>query len=239
MRSKIIMDYLCAWRWGRIKAAAARNNGWFAVVYLLLFLPCMLLSFSSDIRLWLQYYACILPLLWNLSEAELLPLGLAKIQYLCPMTADERKKYLLSMYWLKVILPAVLFFILQVICAYLGWIHPAVILMGTFMCFLLSMVFQLNPRLPMEKGSRFYEFNICQSVIRVIGSVLFVCGSFYTGGGYDKGTQVIFLIVYGVFVLIQFLMTAKAMTYFSEILNALLHYEIVSTKLIRNGDSYD
>ena len=70
---------------------------------------------------YLKYIWGMLPMLLGLLLSKIFPNQLSKLMFLCPMTAKDRKKYLITAYFVRVGIPIAIFILIGIIC---GRIYP-------------------------------------------------------------------------------------------------------------------
>lgn len=153
MNRKIWRDYWKIWRFRQMKASWKERNFFtelWSMVYLLFVLPCFWLKAMQTAGP--IYYSYLIPALWGLFTARRIPFGLFKIAYLVPMSAADRKHYLIGMYWLKVAVPLAFSLIAMLSVTFFSLMDWYEFFFGIFMQLLLSMVMQLTAdRLPAEQ----------------------------------------------------------------------------------------
>lgn len=98
----VFLDY-----WGKKKErfqAIVNSENWM-FSYLLLILPTSFLfvkTEESSINLW-SYYSGIIPIVFCRLLAQMYPNYLDKVFYLCPFDKKDRKKYLNTAYWIRIL----------------------------------------------------------------------------------------------------------------------------------------
>ena len=229
MRGKILKDYLGIWRWENLKKAW-ENGAWWWDFYVAFLMPCIWMGIEWTKEYAARYYIVILPLLWERLEAVILPMGLSKIQYLCPMTEQERKAHILGIYWLKVLLPFAVFSAGQIVCIGLKLTNPICAAACMIIFLFLAVVWHINPMFSKEvKERRFAGFDIWQKVATISGAIILLIGYTFTEAVWE-GSILVPTIIYGIIVIWQALLTGKVMTYFVPIVETALYYENVTGK---------
>lgn len=97
---KIIQDYFTAFRWQKIKQTY-KNGNWWMFLYLLIVLPLIMQMHETKNSI-LAYMLIMIPFLFSMFAAPLHPMLLPKIMYLCPMSRDARKEYIIKSSLLRV-----------------------------------------------------------------------------------------------------------------------------------------
>lgn len=101
---RVVRDYMEAFRVSRIKEEY--GNNYFGMlymgIYMLLIVPMVVLTQRMSDKSLAEYYILACLLLFGVYSSQVHPVGMSKLQYLCPMSKQERKAYLLKSYWLKI-----------------------------------------------------------------------------------------------------------------------------------------
>lgn len=101
---RVVRDYMEAFRVSRIKEEY--GNNYFGMlymgIYMLLIVPMAVLTQRMSDKSLAEYYILACLLLFGVYSSQVHPVGMSKLQYLCPMSKQERKAYLLKSYWLKI-----------------------------------------------------------------------------------------------------------------------------------------
>ena len=100
----VVRDYMEAFRVSRIKEEYGNNYfGMFYMgIYMLLIVPMAVLIQKMSDKSLAEYYILACLLLFSMYSSQVHPIGMSKLQYLCPMSRQERRDYLLKSYWLKI-----------------------------------------------------------------------------------------------------------------------------------------
>lgn len=78
-----------------------KKNGWFFYVYILIGMP---LSFRVEFKYLILYEIEMLLLVFMLLISRMYPYRLGKNLYLCPLTGAERKSYMKTAYYVRILL---------------------------------------------------------------------------------------------------------------------------------------
>lgn len=135
MMKNIIREYFAAFRWTRIKESYYGSNWWF-FIYMLMIVPTIFLGgevFETG-KSALAFYSLILPVMFHLFAVPLHPFTLPKMMYLCPMTKQERRKYLEKSYVVKILF--------SLLIALLG--ETILLVMGNYDAFMTGITFGLT-----------------------------------------------------------------------------------------------
>ena len=87
------------------------NSFWvvWSVTYCLLVMPGLNYEevVFASVENALMYYFLVIPIIFMLAGNVLVPLTLQKQMFLCPMTEQEREKYILSLMMIKIVVPVI------------------------------------------------------------------------------------------------------------------------------------
>lgn len=104
MMHMVFRDYVAAFHWSNLKKRLNSNQVSRIVVIFYLSIPLSVVSESMKIGL-LHYMMLAVPLATGFAMTALFPMGLTKLQFVCPMQESERKEYIWYQYWLKTAIP--------------------------------------------------------------------------------------------------------------------------------------
>lgn len=228
MIKNIVREYFAAFRLGNIKESYQKNNWWF-FIYILTFLPMMM--FSGRMKTFWQilaYYMLMLPVVFELFAVPLHPFALPKIMYLCPLTKQERREYLVKTYWMKVLFPCM--------------VELAVVIglaaTGQYDNFLLETAFILNMMLvfsiSLQTRTIGADFNMSTSKDRWETAALVVLLFqiiFLTVGviEWEECSGVGKAFCAGVLLLLDLPLTLKVLSFWKDTVEDMMHYEKQST----------
>lgn len=100
---RIICDYFMAYRAGRWKTAGI--NSATLMIYCLAVFPCLSRLYEKGALVIGTFYVTAVIILYTPYAAQLHPVTLPKLMYLCPMAASKRHAYLAGAYAFKVLFP--------------------------------------------------------------------------------------------------------------------------------------
>ena len=112
MNSKAFRDYFRSFR---------RKEVWEAVKWA----PIYIWLLAGPYPVWREenacaalcfYYSGAIPVILRLVERKVYPLGLSKLQHLCPMNRKQKEDYVRTQFWAGFLVALFVFLILQVIC---------------------------------------------------------------------------------------------------------------------------
>jgi len=103
----VLRDYRMHWK-ERLQNVF-KNGSWFAYLYLMI-VPAF--EYTDKISRAMTYYGILFPLMIGLLLSRMYSNGLNKTMFLCPLEKEERKRYLVSAYWLRVSIPTILFMLI-------------------------------------------------------------------------------------------------------------------------------
>ncbi len=101
-----IKDYFGGFRWGRIKEAY-KGGGWWTPIFLMTVLPAATRFFETQ-KSTLAYVLVYGPILFCLFAAPLHSIMLPKLMYLCPMSRENRRKYIVASTVIRIGVPMLL-----------------------------------------------------------------------------------------------------------------------------------
>lgn len=221
MRDKVIRDYFDAYRWEKMKNMT-KNGGWWTYFYIICIFPVILQVFDH-VEFAACYYSVVLPMMWELLESQMLPMGLTKIQYLCPMEEKDRKHYLWGMYWLKVGMPVGLYLMCQIPALCLNWVKPMQMILETTLLLLFSLAIQVNPLVETPKmGHPLYKIGFWRGFAGVWGILIMFLFLFFEEADWEG---VLVPAIGGIMAGWQLLLTIKTLTYLKPAVEITLHYE--------------
>ena len=100
----VIRDYMAAFRLSRIKERYGSNffGMFYLGIYLVAIMPTAVLGQNGASKYIAEYYVLVCLLLFCMYSSQLHPIEMSKLLYLCPMSRQERREYLLKSYLLKI-----------------------------------------------------------------------------------------------------------------------------------------
>lgn len=226
MLGVVIRDYRLGWRAGLKKV----NKQWPLYNYLYFFImPFINLDSSKNISI---YFICMLPLMGTILLARIYPCQLSKTLYLCPLDKKERSAYIYMGYWVRVFFSVAIFasvgiLLLLVYQANLEWV---------LLILCMQILFSLSTNLYLasafrkpdfEKKQKMKGYSTWYLVAHFVGLLMLLV----LFGVIEELQEIPRLgerISFGIFILIQSLITAKLMVgYGPKILSVALKYELV------------
>lgn len=214
-----------------------RNNGWFSYLYLLGAAP-LIMGVYKRVSFTITYYALIIPFVLIFLLARILPMRLPKIIYLCPLNEQERRSYIITTFWMKMLISMLLFLVADGVLMAYGYLTVigAVFACLTAFCILLTANMH-NSRTQIArtgweetaievpeqiKGlTGWYAGQTIAAIIYIICLVL--CG---TGTGIlEIKTLVGKVILFGIAPAIIVGLTIMTMSYFEHVVALSINYE--------------
>ncbi len=107
MTKRVIRDYFTAFHWRKLKKIKLNM---FVYIEFILILPLVTQVFETMAGT-LAYMTVMLPMMFTMFSASLHRIALPKMMYLCPMSRDMRKEYLVKSYYVQVAIPMMLAFL--------------------------------------------------------------------------------------------------------------------------------
>lgn len=105
MMDLAIRNYIKAFKWQNIKASY-HNGGWFTLIYFLVVLP-LIMAFNpkeGDASIAI-YISVLFPSVFTMFTTVLYPMTLPKLMYLCPMSKEMRKDYIIKACFIRTLVP--------------------------------------------------------------------------------------------------------------------------------------
>lgn len=137
MLRKVLEDYKEGFRWSRFKETYHYTMLWY-YLYLFCFFPIILKLNESTEKI-VGYYLCMVPLMFGMYSVAAIPIRLPKQMFLCPLTKEERKKYVNLLFWVRYFGAVIPGAIAYVIAGILNWIPIVMLpvqLLGLLACVL-------------------------------------------------------------------------------------------------------
>ena len=106
MTMRMIQDYFKAFRWKKI-VESYKQGGWWIFIYWLFVWPAIfhLYELAEDA---LTFFMIGLPIVFAMFAAPLHSLTLPKLMYLCPMSRQERRSYIVRASYIRMLCPSIL-----------------------------------------------------------------------------------------------------------------------------------
>lgn len=166
-----IRNYIRAFKWQNIKETY-RYGSWFSLLYMWIILPQILNGWDGERSV--ASILIIFPSIFMMFSATLYPMALPKLMYLCPMSKDMRKKYIISTCCIRTGVPILFSLIIVTVCLFMGaidWICALGIMLNNII-FSLFLGSGTNKRGYGEIDQKGYRsipmntaFSICEAVI--------------------------------------------------------------------------
>ena len=141
MLRKVLEDYKEGFRWSRFKETYHYTMLWY-YLYLFCFFPIILKLNESTEKI-VGYYLCMVPLMFGMYSVAAIPIRLPKQMFLCPLTKEERKKYVNLLFWVRYLGTVIPGAIAYVVAGILNWIPIVMLpvqLLGLFACVLCASI---------------------------------------------------------------------------------------------------
>ncbi len=103
MLKKVMYDYLGYLKWGNIRKVYSNIGTWWIYLYMLTIFP--LLTDIDESSGLVAYYILIIPLLYAIMTLSVVPMKLPKQMFLCPMEEWERRKYIHTLFAVRLLIP--------------------------------------------------------------------------------------------------------------------------------------
>lgn len=215
-----------------------RDNGsitFFWVIYFLCIMPLIWDAFEN-IKTAVLYFAFAIAFVFSMLLGTICPMRLPKIMYLCPMEAEERRKYLLTSYVTKVLLSILLSCILEAVPYALGYVTWYSAFMAVFSIAMLSISINMaggdrafqpsdtKDRALKKRCSGYTGWLIGQQIYAVFYFIVMFVGQEMTS---EKNIPWAALVFYMISTVINLFLTLKLLTFFKGTLAVLMNYETV------------
>lgn len=215
-----------------------RDNGsitFFWVIYFLCIMPLIWDAFEN-IKTAVLYFAFAIAFVFSMLLGTICPMRLPKIMYLCPMEAEERRKYLLTSYVTKVLLSILLSCIVEAVPYVLGYVTWYSAFMAVFSIAMLSISINMaggdrafqpsdtKDRALKKRCSGYPGWLIGQQIYAVFYFIVMFVGQEMTS---EKNMPWAVLVFYMISTVINLFLALKLLTFFKGTLAVLMNYESV------------
>lgn len=225
------------YKWFEKKTDNGSPTG-FWLFYLFFILPVVWNVFQEK-KAAVIYFSCVCVLVLSMLLGRICPMRLSKIMYLCPMTAEERRQYLVISYVTKVLIGVLLSCIVEAIPFALGYVTWYSAVMAVFSVVMLAMgvnmaggdrAFHPSDFKNRALKRRCYGYNgwmIGQQIYAVIYCIAMFVWQF-TGAivGEEKMSR-IGIVLCLIFSAINLLLTLILLTFFKGTTEVIMNYEMV------------
>lgn len=180
----------------------------------------------------LAFYSYMLPLCVGLMLSRMYPNRISKTMLLCPITYEERKKYLLTGYLIRCSIPILLFVMLNMIMvlamniSVMGMMMPGI----SLVLFVISVNIYCMPVVDAQGAlERVYDlpgyypiWDVLVQVMGIMGMMLFVLFREYEGGTEELWAVIMIILI----LVIQIALCIKMFhTYFKPIMEQAVYYD--------------
>lgn len=233
MMQRIIRDYFAAFHWRKLREAC-KDGGWL-FLYFLFLLPVIWGVFDTAESA-ITYFCVAVPLMFCLFAAKLHPMVLPKLMYLCPISKENRKRYIKNYCYFCMIVPIVLGAlgaIGLVVSGIYDWVWAGTVILNVtlFSVFLGSGIgsgvseegkgaILNNLKAEVVFTSARAVIEICMVLLVLINGLLFCLVSWEHWG--LAWVKWIFL---GMILLVELPLTIAYLRYFSEAVERAVYYE--------------
>lgn len=104
MMRRVIRDYFAAFRWHKIKEENKANSLWM-IIYFTFFLPLLTIKTMRSWEGILIFDFVTFPIIFCMFAEVLHPMALPKIMYLCPMSREMRRDYIVKAVFFRIAFP--------------------------------------------------------------------------------------------------------------------------------------
>lgn len=122
MAKRAVRDYFLALRWQKIKESL-KNKGWWWYVYFLTCLPLVLGAYK-ELESAITFYLLGFPLIFTMFLSVQQSMRLPKMMYLCPMSKEERKEYIIHSFVVRITVPIVINILCIALLILCGFCNP-------------------------------------------------------------------------------------------------------------------
>lgn len=119
MMNLALRNYIRAFKWQNIKEKF-HNGGWFSLFYVMIMLPVLLSGYDVKSNTSILCLLIMLPNIFAMTTAILFPAILPKMMYLCPMSKEMRKDYLIKAALIRTTVPILLSILVILIMLFNG-----------------------------------------------------------------------------------------------------------------------
>lgn len=207
-----------------------KNSSWFIYLYVMI-IPANLFDYTDKISRAVTYYGILFPLMIGLLLSRMYPNGLNKTMFLCPLEKEERKRYLVSAYWLRVIVPTFLFMLIGAILVgthNISMKSYLIIYVSETMYFIASNLYleAAYQKPDYEKKHNLSGYTSWQIVAQLFGLFFMVICIGFAGDLYVPFRSMDFAIIF-LLLMIQFAITMKiVLGYWEKVMWIATDYEL-------------
>lgn len=237
MMELALRNYIRAFKWQNVKDSY-HNGGWFTLIYLLIVLPLiMALNYKENgVYVDIIMFLIIFPFVFSMFTSVLYPMRLAKHMYLCPMSREMRKDYIIKACIIRTLVPIFMTLVIVVSLLALGatdWISA----LGMFLNSAIFSVFfgsgtNMNGYGSIdEKGQRSIPMDSFFSLMEAV--IVFFCLMICCGHGACSPVTVnpiLKLLLIGATLVIALPATISYLKYWPSAVENALSYETSTAK---------
>ena len=231
MTKRIIKDYFTAFRWSRVRETFA-NEQWWLFFYFLFCLPIACRYFDTR-ESTLAYLMVNIPFVFTLFAAPLHPAALPKLLYLCPMSKEMRKEYIVKACYIRVGFPILIGIACGIILLWQGicdWICGVGILLNLVILAVImgSGINKNGCGKKLENGQRAMDMDTKKGIYEAACLILAFLVSLTYASILAWETSVaiwVKCLPLGVILLIQLPITLKYLSYWQESVENAAYYE--------------
>lgn len=230
MLRKVLEDYRDGFRWSRFKETYHYSMLWY-YLYLFCFFP-VILDLNEKAERITGYYLAMIPVMFGMYSVAAIPIRLPKQMFLCPLTKEERKKYVTLLFWVRylgTVIPGTIAYMIAVGLDFIPLVFLPIQLLGLYVTVFCASITtwpgstwerdeKNKTRLKSPELKGLYPISIIGVILAVILQFLKPFGLFET----VSIAGWIFLAIYSVIVAIFGLLTIR---YMKPVFELAIRYE--------------
>ncbi len=224
----VFRDYRMHWKEGI--QSVFKNGSWFIYLYLMI-VPVNLFDYADKISEVMTYYGILFPIMIGLLLSRMYSNGINKTMFLCPLEKEERKRYLVSAYWLRVIVPTFLFILIGTVLVGTHNISMKsflILVVSETMYFIASNLYleAAYQKPDYEKKHNLSGYTFWQIVAQIFGLFFMVVCISFAGDLNVPFQSMNFAIIFFLLV-VQFAITIKVVLgYWEKVMRIAIDYEM-------------
>lgn len=172
MMRRVIRDYFAAFRWQKMKEENQIGSLWM-IIYFTFFLPLLTLKTMRSWEGLLIFNLVTFPIMFCIFAEVLHPMVLPKMMYLCPMSREIRREYIVKAGLFRIAAPlslGILAVVILLISGKCDWLCGIGILLNdiTFCTFVGSGINTNGYRKVRENGQRIFDMDSGNGVMEIV-----------------------------------------------------------------------
>ena len=147
MLKKVIEEYILSFRWSNIKQYKGIVYWWCFWVNMFSLGINLAENISGNTVGGIYFFLWAISFVIGMIGCSICPLKLSKIRYLCPMDKKEREDYMMMLYWVEIVIPVFLQFLIGCILVLCKKMHILMIMLNAFCTFSSMLYVTTEPKI--------------------------------------------------------------------------------------------